>query len=61
LNLPRVLIISDLEAWLRIAQSLEFLLLEPAINWVPSNDFSNEVVSKALRGFPQFGLVATCI
>jgi hypothetical protein len=34
--------------------------LEPAINWVPSIDFSVEVVSDALRMFPQFDDVASC-
>jgi hypothetical protein len=48
-----------LGAWLRIVQSSDFLPLEPAINWVPSPDFSSEVVSEALRRFPQFDDVAT--
>jgi hypothetical protein len=44
----------NLGAWMRIAQSLVLLLLEPAINWVLFIFFKIKIVTKALRVFPQF-------
>ncbi len=46
-------------AWMRIAQSLTLLLLEPVITWVPFSLFKEKVVVRALRGFPQFECVAS--
>ena len=59
LNLLHILIITDLEAWLRIAQSFTFLPSGLAINQDPLSVVSNNrVVVKALRTSPQFGRVA---
>ena len=42
------------EAWLQIAQSFEFLLCRWLLTTVLYNVAVTQVVSKALRGFPQF-------
>jgi len=51
--------ITNLGAWLRIIQSLTFLLLEPVINWVLFLYFYKKIVAKALRNFPQFESLAS--
>lgn len=48
-----------LGTWLRIVQSFTLLPLGTAINRVPSSNFFNKVVVKALRRFPQFGNLAS--
>jgi hypothetical protein len=47
-----------LGAWLRITQSFAFLPLRTVFNSVPLKTFEFRVVAKAIRDFPQFGLVA---
>ena len=57
LNLLHILIITDLEAWLRIVQSLAFLPLGTDINCVlPSVVSNNGVVARALRSSPSIWL-----